>query len=300
LRKVIIAATTLGLVVLGAAAASASPTPGGSATVIAAPPSVLEHALVSMTAINVFFESETVLPGAQSVDDSAAGTFDDYDAFSASTIASGTCVDSWFMQFDPGGLPKPLSAQSDGSMTFDTQILGVEALDSSLDATDYLGASGTTYPTGITASERGMEVLHAPSGFVNRSGNPDEFSINAAMTSVSVHMDTGAHFDQFRVLTACNPTVTKITAQKTYPAGVPVQLQAKVAASSMLPPTPAGQVQFLVDGVSVGTVTLSAKGKASILVSALGPGKHTAQAVYLGNPPTDSPSKSKVKKFSVV
>src|SRR5262252_1010634 len=127
MKKALAALTVFGLVALGGDVARAAPTPGGNATVIPAPPSVLEHALTNMTAIYVFFESQAVLPSAQAVDDSAAGTFNDYNSFSPGTIASGTCVDSWFMQFDPGGLPKPLSAQSDGSMTFDTKILGVEA-----------------------------------------------------------------------------------------------------------------------------------------------------------------------------
>jgi hypothetical protein len=296
----IVGLIALATATLGVAPAGATPIPGGNTTPIAAPPSVLEHALVDPTAIFFFFESETLLPAPQAVDDTAAGSFDDYNTFVPGTISKGTCIDSWFLQFDPGGLPPPETAQSDGSVTFDTKILGVEAIDPSLDATDYLGASGTTYPTGIPGSERGMEVLNTPTGYMNRSGNPDSFAIDAALTTLSVHMDTGAHFDQFRVFTACNPTVTTVGVRKNNPAGVPVRIRTTVTALNHLPPTPSGTVDFYVDGVLVGSRALNAKGKAFILVSALSSGTHTAQVFYLGNPPDDSASSSKVKKFHVV
>jgi hypothetical protein len=118
------------------------------------------------------------------------------------TISAGTCVDSYLLQWDPGGLPFPTSAQADGSVTFDQQILGVEVLDTSLDASDSLGNPGTSYPTGQNV-ERGLELIGA--AHVNRSGNPDTFTLSASLTQLTVHLDTGAYFDQVRILVSCGP-----------------------------------------------------------------------------------------------
>jgi hypothetical protein len=192
------------LLLSGVASASSTPTAtSGSLMVLSSPPaSVQLHALVSTTDIQGFFEQETTLSSDQSVDTDTSGLVDNVTQLVAATIPSGTCVDSYLLQWDPGGLPQPQTAQADGSVTFDQQILGVEALDASLDASDPLGPPSTSYPTGLNV-ERGMELIGA--SHTNRSGNPDTFTLSGSLHKLTVHMDTGAFFDQVRVLVSCGP-----------------------------------------------------------------------------------------------
>jgi hypothetical protein len=283
--------------IVSAGSASGSATFGGNATLIAAPASVQEHVLTDPNKIFVFFESEHILSASQTVDQAAPGSFDDYNLMTASSVPAGTCVDSWLMQFDPGGLPFPNTAQSDGSVTFDTKILGMDVLDNSLDATDAsFGSPTTTYPTGTL--ERGLEVLNAPSGFTNRSGNPDSFSIDTLGTTAGVHMDTGAHFDQVRVFTQCVPTVSHVIAHKAI-VGATYTLKASV--SSAQNGIPSGTVDFYVDSTLVGSNTLDPKGKTSITIPVTWTiGKHTATAIYEGDPPTHGTSTSKAVTFTTV
>lgn len=67
--------------------------------------------------------------------------------------------------------------------------------------------------------------------------------------------------------------------------GAPVTLSAVVSqatpASPVVPPT--GTVQFLSDGVAVGTGTLDATGTATLAVSTLAAGTHAVTAVYSGD-----------------
>jgi len=191
------------LALSSAASATSTPTAtSGAVAILSSPPaSVQLHALVSTTNIQGFFEQETTLSAAQPVDTDTPGLVNNVTQLVPTTIASGTCVDSYLLQWDPGGLPFPQTAQADGSVTFDQQILGVEALDASLDGSDALGSPSTSYPTGLPAVERGMELIGAT--HTNRSGNPDTFTLSASLKKLTVHMDTGAYFDQVRVLVGC-------------------------------------------------------------------------------------------------
>jgi hypothetical protein len=192
------------LAVPGMAGASTPIATTGAVTILGSPPaSVQLHALVSTTAIQGFSEAETVLSSGQPVDTDTPGLVNNVTQLAPATVPSGTCVDSYLLEWDPGGLPQPQTAQADGSVTFDQQILGVEALDASLDASDPLGSPSTSYPTGIPSDERGMELTGA--AHTNRSGNPDTFTLSGSLRKLTVHMDTGAYFDQIRVLVGCGP-----------------------------------------------------------------------------------------------
>ena len=200
----VVAGAVLLMLPPGVAGASMPTATSGAVSLLSSPPaSVQLHALVSTTAIQGFFEAETTLSSTQPVDTDSAGAVDDVTQLVPTGIASGTCVDSYLLQWDPGGLPQPQTAQADGSVTFDQQILGVEVLDASLDGSDPLGSPTTSYPTGIPADERGMELIGA--AHTNRSGNPDTFTLSGSLRKITVHMDTGAFFDQVRVLVSCGP-----------------------------------------------------------------------------------------------
>ena len=201
----VVVVMTAGILLLpGVASASSNVTAtAGAVTMASSPPaSVQLHAWVSTTAIQGFFENETTLSTGQAVDTDTPGFVNNVSQLVATTIPAGTCVDSYLLQWDPGGLPPPQTAQADGSVSFDQTILGVEVLDGSLDNSDPLGSSSTSYPTGLNV-ERGMELIGA--AHTNRSGNPDTFTLNSSLTKLTVHMDTGAYFDQVRALVSCGP-----------------------------------------------------------------------------------------------
>ena len=95
-----------------------------------------------------------------------------------------------FCCFAPGDF-----AYFSGSWTFSSDILGVIAADSRLDATDVLGRSGTLLPTGD--ANRGFDFW-AGTG----TANDEEITISADRRTLTIQAHTGNGLDQLRVIVA--------------------------------------------------------------------------------------------------
>lgn len=118
----------------------------GDATVVAAP-STVEFSVGTGSQSWVFAEQENaVLSSSLTVDVASPGTYGDYTALpgsAAGTIAAGTPVDSFYLH--SYNVENSAGTIYSGSITFATPILGIEGLDDSLVASNFLGAPGTTY-----------------------------------------------------------------------------------------------------------------------------------------------------------
>jgi hypothetical protein len=190
--------------VFGLAAAALAATAG--ATIIATtpaavkvtpPPSVMFDQYESNTEIRVFDEQQCVtLLRDVRVDITQPGTYDELsDLTNSGFIPAGTRVSSHFMHVDKVGTlagPRPFSITLEGSMTTDTDILGIAVLQRSLDESDFLGALGTLYPTGDFG--RRVELDNAQSDFIIEQ--PD-------VRTVVLHAQVAQHADQVRVITKC-------------------------------------------------------------------------------------------------
>lgn len=114
---------------------------------------------------------------------------------SSSTIAAGTAVDSWFLHQDKVGDGGHILTT--GSITFDTDILGIIYTTESLDETDsLLGAVGTLYGTG-REMYRGLDLPN---------GKHDAVSISDDRRTLTFTMLTADCSDQIRIITAAVPS----------------------------------------------------------------------------------------------
>ena len=100
-------------------------------------------------------------------------------------------VNSHFIHVDPGAIGAGVLVN--GSVTFDGMIIAVEVTSlanippANLDATDFLGAVGTAYPTGLPV--RGW------------NGNGQIQVLGATLRFNQVFVPGGNNIDQFRVIT---------------------------------------------------------------------------------------------------
>ncbi len=102
-------------------------------------------------------------------------------------IPAGTDISCHFLHFDPSG-----AANASGTVTFDSDILGVIVTDPDLDASDSVcGLPGTAYPTSVT--DRGAELPG------------DSASIDLGTRTVTVDLTASNPGDQLRVITRCVP-----------------------------------------------------------------------------------------------
>ena len=171
----------------------------GQVTKIAPPASVLFGALESDTTMQAFDEQQGVTLGsAVSVDITTPGTYDDTSDLTPGTIPAGTRVNSQFVHSDP---VDHHSVQLEGTITTDTDILGVAILQASLDNSDFLGALGTLYPTGQFGRRLNLD-------------NQADFVIEQVdKRTLVIHSDVQLHVDQVRVITKANrPPVCSGTA----------------------------------------------------------------------------------------
>jgi hypothetical protein len=103
------------------------------------------------------------------------------------TVPAGTIVDSHLVHADDTpNIPIGTNIITDGTMTFDTPVLGVVASDANLVASDVLGNPGTTFATADREADIAKPAL-------------DTFSI--AGNTVTVHFLTRAAADELRVIT---------------------------------------------------------------------------------------------------
>jgi hypothetical protein len=168
-------------VTVGATAAVAAITSTSGAVVKIAPPaSVVDGALESDTQIRAFDEQQCVtLTAPLQLTFSAVG--------GSGLIPAGTSVSSHFLHFDPTGGP---SVTLSGSITTDATIIGAITTAAGLDASDSLGAPGTTYDTG--ESERGLDA-------------GDTITVSGNLLTATTTVTDRFHFDEIRVITHCAP-----------------------------------------------------------------------------------------------
>jgi hypothetical protein len=174
------------LAAVGASTAVAAITSTSGAVVKIPPPaSVVDGALESDTEIRAFDEQQCVTLASDLQLDVTPGG-------GPGVVPAGTSVSSQFLHFDPtGGSLVTLS----GSITTDAPVLGVITSAANLNASDSLGAPGTTYPSN---AQRGLE----PPGPAPADG--DSAAISASNT-VTVSLKDQFHFDQIRVISECPP-----------------------------------------------------------------------------------------------
>jgi hypothetical protein len=163
----------------------------GQMTLIAPPPSVELHEVESDTTQFAFNERQCVLLGTPlKVNISTPGTFDDETDLTPASIPAGTMVSSHFVHADKVGKTGP-RAELEGTLTTNADILGVIIKRPALDASDFLGAIGTVYPTGLAGRQ------------LNLRKQNDFVIVHATLRSVTVHTDNLLHSDQVRVITEC-------------------------------------------------------------------------------------------------
>lgn len=202
ISRILICVALVGFVLPAAEAFSVS----GQIQLISPPSSVLANVLESDDHAFVFQEQRNVTLGSDLLVDQLISSD------SMGSISAGTVVNSTFFHFDPVGIAAraPDLVTVLGSMTFDSPILGLiwtgvacpEPCPFSpeyLDASDFLGAAGTQYPTGGLG--RGLET----DPFYDRNGSRD-LIVNIDATSIGINTTAFPNrSDQLRIITASLP-----------------------------------------------------------------------------------------------
>jgi len=189
MARLLAASSVLALTSVQAGIVSAS----GAAMQIAAPGSaVANSSLESFTNAFVFGERQNVtLAQAAPVDATTTGLFDALSDLTPGSVAIGTVVSSYYLHADPVGASSTLYTYI-GSITFDSDILGVAAQNADLLATNFLGAAGTTYPS--AANVNGLDF----------SEGTDSFTISGDRRTLSFKLVAYAGSDALRVITEEN------------------------------------------------------------------------------------------------
>jgi len=160
---------------------------GGSAVQIAPPASVDVNVLESNTQIRAFDEQQAVtLAAPLAVNISAPGVYDDPADLTPATIPAGSVISSHLVHFDI--IFEGAAIGATGTVTFRDRILGVIINDADVDATDFLGAPGTTYP---------------PAGIQFRGAELDENDlVEVGCDFIRVELESFQILDHVRVITA--------------------------------------------------------------------------------------------------
>ena len=179
-------------VLLGCMPASLYATPiavTGSATLIAAPPDVrVNIGLESDTLTPTFTEvQDFILPAALTVNITTPRTYASVASLTPGAIAAGTLVDSYYMHSDPIGATATLRSYA-GSITFDTDILGVIVFDAGFAGSNgIVGHSGTLY----SAAGQGLEL-----------GGPDIVTLLIFNRTLTYSFGANTAADDLRIITA--------------------------------------------------------------------------------------------------
>jgi hypothetical protein len=163
----------------------------GMAVFIAPPPSVKPGALIDPDILAFNERPNVFLPVDITVDVPPGTEVDDPNDLNPFVIPRGTCIKSHYIHYQPNA-----TAVANGAVFFDSPILGVAVLQSSLDATNFLGAiPPTDYPVALQCAGVGVDCgLELPG---------DLLRVNAQ----SVQVEFLAHDpgDRIRVITMGNP-----------------------------------------------------------------------------------------------
>ena len=165
--------------------------------VIAPPADVTVDKLTSTTHMFLFVEKTNfVLTSPVHVDISAPGTvFTAPGQLTPLNIPIGTRVNSTYLHHDQPGSPQNTQ---NVSITFDTEVLGIIALDSSLVASNgLLGVPTTTYHT--TTSGQGYELNTG--GCSTAAGIQDQITLSPDRLTITVCTNVYSAPDDIRVIT---------------------------------------------------------------------------------------------------
>lgn len=162
----------------------------GAALQIGSPGSVVPNAgFENSTRAAVFAEQQNLaLTQAAPVNASTTGLFDSLSDLTPATIAIGTLISSYYLHADPVGASGTVFTYV-GSVSFDSDILGIAALNGELLGTQWLGAPGTVYPGAGT-----VNGLDFPDG-------TDWFNISGDRRTLSFRLAAWAGADALRVIT---------------------------------------------------------------------------------------------------
>jgi hypothetical protein len=161
----------------------------GQISVIAAPASVVVNSGLESDTVTFFFteRKDLVLPVGVAVDITSPGIYNSNASLTPGTIAAGTLVDSYYLHNDLVGSPTTTITHT-GSVTFDTDILGVIVLDNQFAASNgILGHPGTLY----SSSGQGLEL-----------GAPDTVTLSTTGRTLSYSVGTDTAADDVRIITA--------------------------------------------------------------------------------------------------
>lgn len=165
----------------------------GAALQIGSPASVVPNAgYENFTRAAVFAErQDVVLTQAAQLNATTPGLFDSLADLTPGALAIGTLVSSYYLHADPVGASGTVYTYI-GSVTFDSDILGIAALNAELLGTNLLGAPGTTYPGAATVN--GLDY----------ADGTDWFSISGDRRTLSFRLAAWAGADALRVVTEGN------------------------------------------------------------------------------------------------
>lgn len=165
----------------------------GQVLQIAPPASIVPNGGPESSTLASFFaeQQNVALTQALQVDATTVGLFDALTDLTPASLASGTVVSSYYLHADPVGAGGTVYWYA-GSITFDTDILGVVALNAQLASSHTLGAAGTLYP--------GAGVVN---GYDFGDGT-DWFTISSDRRTLHFQSAAWAGADALRVITAGN------------------------------------------------------------------------------------------------
>lgn len=165
---------------------------GATAQITAPGNAVQNTGLESNTQALVFGELQNfTLSQTAAVNATTTGLFDAAADLTPGVIGIGTLVSSYYLHADPVG-SGGVTFRYVGSVTFDSDILGIAALGNELLATNFLGAPGTTYPGASTVN--GVDF---PDG-------TDSFTISGDRRTLNFTLVAWAGADALRVITEGN------------------------------------------------------------------------------------------------
>lgn len=168
----------------------------GAIEIVPAPVDVRDGTFESDTRIVVFAERQNiVLTSGLNVNVSTPGTSpasSSDDNLSPATIPAGTAISSFFLHCDAVGMQSPALSLA-GSVTFDTEVLGLVFLNPRLNqGHDYPGLPSTLYST-----TGAMEINSTPAF--------DTISLSADRRTVTVDFRNSNAPDDVRIITAAVP-----------------------------------------------------------------------------------------------
>jgi len=180
----------------------------GNVILIAPPASVVLSSFEDNTSVQLFVEKSGFrLPASVTVDVTAAGVVDATSDLTPGQVAAHSLVDSYLLHADPFGPGNPVVTYQ-GTVTFNTPILGAMVTAASLSSSDHMLGSATTNYIPPTIF-RGFEGPGFP---VTAAVVSDTLDLSADFRTLSFLFHTTSQYDQIRVITAAVPEPSGVLA----------------------------------------------------------------------------------------